>query len=458
LTTFPATGAPPAPRAGVASAILALLVAMEAACTVRDGELGRQRGGPDADAGAPGCGLTSPTVQIGGRSLCAGRLAGATFTNTLCSCGNLELGESLQTHGFDARQGPFQAGAPDDGGASVGINGSYLPRAGTTLIAGSLAIAGAADLMLTGNLNVRGDFWAAGNVVSVGAAAVARNAWLGGNFLGVGPLTVKGTVHHAGSVVAVPLTAGADRMGPVTVPAPCPCGPDQLLDVAAIVDGGRLDNDNASLGLSPDAFAAVLGVSNWTLPCGRAYLSRIGGIASLTIHVTGRSVVFIDGSVDLTGALLFDVAPGAEVDVFVKNDVTVRGGLALANKDRPAAGRLWVGGSQPITLLSPWVGNLYAPRAQVVAHVGLESWGSIFAGGFSGDVLASFTFDRSIVDSGAACGADQPAAPCRQCGDCSGGTACVAGMCTACASDADCCSLSVCANGRCAPLLTLESR
>jgi hypothetical protein len=295
-------------------------------------------------------------------------------------------------------------------------------------------------------------------VLSVGVVAVARNAWLAGNYLGVGPLTVGGTIHHAGSVAAVPLTAGADQAGPVTVPAPCPCTPEQVLDVAAIVDAGRLDNDNATLGLSPDAFATLLGVSTWTLPCGRAYLSGIGGIGSLTIQVSGKSVVFVDGSVDLTGALLFDVAPGAEVDVFVKNDVTMRGSLALASKDRPAAGRLWVGGSQPITLLSPWVGNLYAPRAPVVAHVGLESWGSIFAGAFSGDVLGSFMFDRSIADAGAACGGDQPAAgACRQCGDCSGGTACVGGTCRVCVSDSDCCSLSVCSNGRCGALLALDS-
>jgi hypothetical protein len=174
------------------------------------------------------------------------------------------------------------------------------------------------------------------------------------------------------------------------------------------------------------------------------------------VHVSGKSAVFVDGSINLKGSLVFDVTPGAEVDVFVKNDLATQG-IALASKDRPSAGRLWVGGSQTIVLGNPWVGNLYAPHALVTAKIGLDVWGSVFAGDFSGELAATVKFDRSIADSGAICAAPPPAAgECRQCGVCFGGNACVSGSCGACAADSDCCSLSICANGSCVPWLDVD--
>lgn len=443
-------------RVSVRAVVWALALAATATCTGKDGELGRLGdGGPDASP--TGCGLISPVVQIRGRATCVGRLASAYLSNALCSCGNVQVGESLATRGFDSTQGPLGDNAPDEGGASVGVNATFIPGKVATAIGGSFSVAGTTELTLTGRLAVRGDLWAAGNLLVLGPAAVARNASFAGNYMGLGPLTVKGSTRHAGSVTAVPFTTGSDQPGPVTIPSPCACGPGDLLDVAAIVDAGRLDNDNASLRIAPDAFETVIAVAALKLPCGRAYLSRIGGAGSMTVHVTGKSVLFIEESIDLKGALLFDVAPGAEVDVFVKGDVAIRGSLAVASKDRPAAGRLWVGGSQPITLLSPWVGNLYAPRARVASNVGLDVWGSIFAGEFSGDLLAGFTFDRSIAEAGGTCGAaEPPPAECRQCGVCSSGAACVSGVCGGCTADSDCCSLSVCANGRCAPFLDVQ--
>jgi len=184
----------------------------------------------------------------------------------------------------------------------------------------------------------------------------------------------------------------------------------------------------------------------------------LGREGDVTFHVSGMSAVFIDGDVHLTGSLIFDIARGAEVDVFVKGDVKVTGKLLLASKERPAAGRLWVAGSQPMgPLLSPWVGALYAPHASVFAQLGLEVWGSIFAADFASDSVATFFYDRSIVDAGATCEAPAPTA-CRPCGTCAGGNACVGGVCGACLSDADCCSLGICTNGQCAPLLSAQGK
>jgi hypothetical protein len=452
----------------VRCAHLCLLLVMGAsACSVSDGVLGIIAGGDglpvtsdggitsDGGVSVATCPLTSPRVTIATHDTCSGRLAASRFSNALCTCGNLQLSNSLSTHGFDSRQGPYQVGQPDDSGAAVGVNGNYSLLAGATTVGGSFSIAGGGDLQLVGQLQSRGDFYCAGNILVAGPATVSRNAWLGGNFSGLGALTVDGDCHHVGLLTALPVSvAGTNQRQPVIVAKPCPCAPSDLLDISALVDAAKVKNDNDSFGLPGDRLASVAGADQWTLSCGRIYLSQISGVGNLVIHVTGMVALFIDGSINLVGSLSFDVASGAEIDVFVKGDLNVQGALSLASKDRPAAGRLWVGGKNAITLPSPWIGNLYAPQAHVSATVGLEVWGSIFVGDFAGGAYASFIFDRAVLAAGTNCEAPRPpAGVCNQCQWCSGGAACVAESCGPCQTDGDCCSLSSCSNGSCVPLL-----
>ena len=432
------------------------LVACTAACSVREGMLGSLPGDDGVvDGGVPAktC-VASPRVTLQGHDTCTGRLAATRFSNALCTCGNLQLADYLKTRGFDSNQGIYLEGEPTDTSAAVGVNGNYIPKVGSTDIGGSFSIAGGGALQLVGMVQALGDFYSAGTISVTGSATVSRNAWLGGNFSGIGPLLVGGDLHHSGTVSALPvLVTGTNQQQTVTVAPPCPCATSDLLDIPALVDAAKQSNDNSSLGIAQDALVSVAGAGRWTLSCGRIYLSRISGIGNLAIHVTGNVALFIDGSIDLKGGLAFDVDPGAEIDVFVKQDLLVQGALSLASENRPAAGRIWVGGTQPITLASPLIGNLYAPRAPVGALVGLEVWGSIFAGSFSGGAFATFFFDRAVLATGANCKAPlPPAGLCTQCQWCSGGTACVAGSCGSCKSDGECCSLSVCSNGSCMPL------
>ncbi|HVT08412.1 MAG TPA: hypothetical protein VHO67_13215 [Polyangia bacterium] len=431
-----------------------MALACVSACTVADGNLGRLRAHPDAGAA---CALNNPVVSVGGAATCPGRLAASLLSNALCVCGDAQVASTLLTRGFDSRRGPYASMGPDQGGASVAVNGTYLQSLGGSVdVGGSFSVASSADARFRGALTVRGDFWSAGNVSVSGAAGVSRNAWLTGTFTGTGPLAVAGTLAHGGAVSALPVYAGADLPGPVTVPAACPCGPSDILDIGAIVDAARIDNDNQALQIRADQLAALDGSPvSLTLPCGRVYLTGIAGLGDVTVHVTGMTAIFVDGSIGLAGNLLFDIVPGAELDVFVKDDAAVVvGKLTLAKPEHPSAGRIWIGGSRPIgPLPSPWVGMLYAPHASVSAIVGLTVYGAIFAASFSGDLTSTFIYDRAVLDAAANCAAPQPAAgTCRQCGSCSAGDACVGGVCSACSTDADCCSLSICANGSCAPL------
>jgi hypothetical protein len=116
-----------------------------------------------------------------------------------------------------------------------------------------------------------------------------------------------------------------------------------------------------------------------------------------------------------------------------------------------------VGGRKDIVVQSPWIGNLYAPRARVLALKALEVWGSVFCAEFESAADASIVFDRAIYTVGSSCEAARPPAGfCSQCGFCSAGTACVDGECGPCRTDGDCCSQNICANGSCVPLVALQ--
>jgi hypothetical protein len=412
--------------------------------------------GPSADGGEEaGCLLTSPVVTLQNHSTCTGRLASSLFSSALCVCNNLQLPNNLTTRGFDSSKGPYQAGtAADNSGAAVGINGTYLSTASAVDVAGSLTVAGPPALQFLGNLLVRGDLRMGGNVTVTGLASVTRNAWLAGNFTGLGIFTVGGRLVHAGVVSATLLTPppGGNQQQAVSVSPPCPCETSDLLDIAGLVANAQRDNDNNSL--APDVLASISGNREWTAPCGRIYLSQIVGTGDVLVHVNGTSALFIDGSINLKGSLTFQPAGGAELDVFVKQDLSVQGTLSLTDQRRPAAGRISVGGSQPIALTTPFVGNLYAPRARVTASTALDVWGAIFASDFQGSSSANFFFDRDIVAVGTNCTAPlPPAGLCTQCEWCTGGTACVGGVCTLCQSDSDCCGQSACENHTCVPLI-----
>lgn len=432
-----------------------------AACTLEDGVLGGLNGTPAGGNGsATTCELTSPamsSVDATGTQAyptCAGRIASTHFVSALCTCGDAQVGDLLVTGGFDSGLGSYQQGQTDDGGAAVGINGSYS-CVGSTDIGGSFTVAGANSVRFVGQLLVRGDLRAAGNVTAAGATTVSRDAWLGSSYLGLGPLSVAGALHHTGGVTALPLVAGTQSQEAVTTPLPCACESSELLDVTGLVERARADNDNARLSIDSAVLSAVSGPTEVTLPCGRIFLDQVGGTGDVAINVLGKLALFVGGSLELSGSLAVRLATGAEVDVFVVHDLAVTGNLTLSTVERPFAGRLYVGGSKDIELTPPWIGNLYAPHCRVGTSAALEAWGSIFCKDFGATSSARIIFDRAIVDASRTCAPQAQQGSCSRCGWCSGGTACVSGTCGPCRQDSDCCGQSVCSNGSCQPLVVL---
>lgn len=384
--------------------------------------------------------------------LCTGQVAANTFLTALRTCNDTRLAGYLHTRAFDSGNGPYKEGV-DDGGGAVGINHSYFVSAGYSDVGGSFAIAGDDSLSMAGFVQARGDLKLAGSATVPGYTKVARDAWFGGTFTDLGPVTIEGDLHHEKAVNAIPLSVGGTRtQEPVSFDRPCNCDPASMLDVPAIVAQGKASNDNASIGLDPARLSNVVGSEELTLSCGRYYLQKIGGVGSIVVNVTARAVLFVDGDLVATGNLQFKLSPGAQIDVFIRDNLLITGNASFGDKDHPAGTRLYVGGTGDVVLTGAgaFVGNVYAPRSKVTAVGFANVYGSVFANDFVVPGYARFVYDRSITDAGEDCDLPGPGpGTCDKCGSCPLPQACVDGACGPCEQDSDCCGLQVCKDGKC---------
>ncbi|MCG5052828.1 MAG: hypothetical protein KA712_07690 [Myxococcales bacterium] len=396
------------------------------------------------------CKGRGPSVVVPGETpVCAGKLAEKTFRYGLCTCQDVMLNGKLHTDSIDSNAGMSVA----NGGASVGINGTFS-NPGESRIGGSLIVKG--PMGSSASQEITGDLKVDGLLSSEGKVAVGRDAWINGFIAVTGELSVGRDLH---SPSGKPLVDGA-RVGgnvitePFTFSPPCDC--EKPLDVTAIVNEARTNNHNALINLDPDRLALVSQPTILELPCGRYYLSGIRGAAPITIKITGRTAIYVGGSIEAASSLNVDVGPQGEVDLFAEGAVfAVSGSMRLGSSDRPAASRMYLGSTSIMNIegSGELVANIYAPRAQLIAAVSkLQIYGSLFVRGVVGSNL-SVRFDRAITGAGNDC--DKEIAPptkggeCKACGDCANYAACIDGVCGACRTDADCCSPLICQNGQC---------
>jgi hypothetical protein len=247
------------------------------------------------------------------------------------------------------------------------------------------------------------------------AGTVAGDVHAGGDVVADAPLTVDGTLHLAEGANATGVQAGFT----VTEPTAPPCDCNNVLPVPALVAPFATSNDDAQVGLAPSSLA-VAPSAPLSLPCGRYYFDSIGGDA-LTLTLTGRAAIFVGGSIDLATRLAIDLAPGAELDLFVAGDVRLHD-VTLGAQTAPARTRVYVGGSIFTLDGSAALGlNLYAPRATVQLSGNQEMSGSLFVGALEMSGAFTIHYDESIL-------ATQGCAPPRAC---YGGSTC--------STDTDCC-------------------
>lgn len=415
--------------------------------------------------------------------VCTGVIARRLFSRALCTCGGALLdvdglhGGYLKTHSFDSRD-------PDPTfvsfGAPVGINQNYVAGSFTD-VGGTLEIAG--TTVFGGWLAVGGDLFLTDALIPLAYVEVARDAWIAGDVVAT-YLNIGRDFYRDPDKIPPLLTTvgGTTYEQTFQVDPPCACGPDDLLDIDAIIADGRQNNDNAAVGLDPTLFSDLFIDREVELPCGRFYVESIGGIGSLTIKVTGRTALYVEGDVANLGFLNIELGPDAELDLFIGGNLAQIGYGQFGDLDRPADIRVYVGGDGDILYAGyeAFGANLYAPKSVLFSGGLMDFRGSAFVRELWSVSWTEIGYDRAVLDLGnedecAPPPADAPPPPPDagtpppsdagtpppppQCtdrcdGQCAAGQTCKDNECTGCQADADCCPPLVCrANGTCGALL-----
>jgi hypothetical protein len=394
----------------------------------------------DSDAGVPA-------------GTCAGSIAARIFNHSVCSCTSANVAGYFKTQSFASGMG----GMLISEGAPVGLDQTYTSGSYTD-VGGTFDIAGTTNVHFAGYLRVGGDLMMGSGLDVAGYINVHRDTWLNGNTTALGLIQIGRDLHltpgHTAPLIAT--IGGRTITAPFTIDPPCDCAAPDLLDIAGIVANAQTSNDNASVGLDPASLSNVAGIGvDITLPCGRFYVNSVGGLGAITVHVPGRTALFVGGDVNAIGAFNVMMGPTGELDLFIAGDLLSIGAGSFGNQSRPAATRIYVGGTGDVTLVgaSGFVGNVYAPRSRITAIGGTTVYGSVFGRLIDMPGYFEVHYDRSILDVGADC--PPPPGMCSQCsGTCAGHHACVGGMCTGCHTDGDCCAPLVCyPDGTCQPLI-----
>ena len=445
-------------------------------------------GGGNLDGGSLGqpqsefCQGTGAVVEVGGAGECSGTIAQNIFRFAVCTCEQLSVQSNLSVDAFDSRDGPYGAATStgtnilNDG--HVGVNG-LLNLAGKLTALGSVFVSGG-GFSVGAQSSVSINVYTAGDAVQVNSfTSIGRNAFVQGDVSGRYNIANDLYVTPGATVDPQTNVAGSTIVGALNPVTPCPCDPSEILDIQSIIDYGAQFNDNASSAtISATTWSTGTGPDNIDLPCGRYYLQGIFHTRSLTIRALGRTVLYVDGDINVGGSLRIEVAPGAEMDLFVAGSLLPQAALRFGDPEQPSAFRTYVAGSNTIFInaSSEFGGNLYAPNADVSFGASANLFGSLFCRNafFSGQ--ANVHFDRSIRSAsddcnpdggvggdagvndggGADAGVIDSGAPgCTQCFDCQNGQACLnppgggGGTCGPCVTDLDCCPTEICVAGFC---------
>jgi len=413
---------------------------------------------PPIDDASIMCDPSGPKVSIERVNMkkseaCAGQLAAQTFNYAVCACEDLAA-KALSTWSLDSTvssTNTVQWGAP------VGIAGNFLSLSSAlntvATIGGSLTIAGPSpSRLITTPFNVMGDLRIAGPVTFLWRLNTERDLWLASRVGYVEWVIVRRYFYKGpgGSLSGLtqPLIPPNSTFDKTTLQVDDPCRCAERLDVAAMEAAESVNNDNALRGVDGASLARVSGTTRLDLHCGRFRFDSIGGSGILQLGVHGKTAMFVDAQVDLS---LIDfqltLDPGAELDVFVRTNLAL--GTKLGDPARPAAVRVYVGGSADIAITSSAFGaNLYAPNANISIATQTMA-GSVFGKTVTVPELSFIRYDRAVLAQGNKC--DQPAT-CEKCSGCQSGAACMAGTCGPCITDDDCCLPLVCTQGNCQPL------
>ena len=297
----------------------------------------------------------------GDTDVCTGDLGKKTFLFAICSCTGVTANNTLKTDSFDSEMMDMMV---MDGG-SVGVNGAYSASSAVD-IGGSLWVDGKIQ---TFNTHEVAQILQCGADITAGSPShVGDDVFLEGSIFAQNKtMTIDGDLHiQNGQTNNGAVVKGKTLKEAVIVKTPCDCS--DPIDVPAIVNGYMQDNDNDSVPVEVDELVALPDAKVLELPCGRYFFSGISSNNTLTIKLTGRTVIAISGDVKTAGAFAIELGPDAELDLFIAGNVDFNNTAAIGDPKRPAAARMYVGGGVKFASSFVLAANLYQPNAVFTAN------------------------------------------------------------------------------------------
>lgn len=396
-----------------------------------------------------------PLVDGNAQARCSAWAARRSFAHAVCSCSDLNVQGALVTDALDSSRSGAGSGR---GAAAVGVNGVY-PVADYVRVDGSFSVASDVAIDSPGGFDIVGDLRLAGATRAAGPILVSRDAWLGGATSTLSVANIGRNLHLSAKATLqalVPaMVAGDTVQDAFESPPPCACGEGETLDIGGIVAATLSDNDNARLGLELDALAQVTAPTELTLSCGRFALRGIAGRGAISLRVSGRVALAVDGDVQIPPGFSLVLEPDAQLDWFIAGSLSLSLDARIGDEARASAVRAYVLGSNEIVLpgTEGVAMNVYAPRASVMIESLGNTYGAVFAGAIASRTALVAHYDRAVLRADEACRLEPPPA-CTSCDQCSAGATCIGGSCAACVNDADCCFPLACEQGQCQGLVT----
>ncbi len=334
--------------------------------------------------------------------VCTGTVAVRTFKRALCTCEGYATSTPLVTDSFDGRIAPY---APGGTAGGVGIDGP-LSASAMLSIGGSLVVAGTGgasflvDATVARDLDINGPL---GDSIAITAGA---DAHIAGDItltsLAVaGSLTVPSTATLTGTI-----TAGTTVRAPVAIDPPCACGPSDLVDIAAFVANHRDDNTNEAIDLASSRLTDYAGDVTLDLPCGIYYLGPIRGDGSLSLRITGRVALLVDGDITLGSPLSIELATqNAELDLMIAGVISSNARITAGDPAHPSRTRIYSGGTGTIELSgdSQLAANIYAPSSAVALSAPSTIFGSLFVRRIDQAAPLTIHYDEDVLRADIGC-------------------------------------------------------
>jgi hypothetical protein len=376
------------------AAALALASAI-AGCTARD-TVATLDGG-DIDQ-ATYCSQEGAPVLVD--DTCTGALAADLFRHAVCGCDSLFFDPAFTADGYDSTGNYLAGGSDGHVGSNRGLDGNETMSMTGNLTVGPDGIEAGVMLEVGGDLESGGLLGRPTSTIEVrGAARVAGD-------VNVQTLSVATLVTRAGATVTGTINGAVEEQAEINVAEPCICDENRI-DVAAIVAEHELANHNEEAAIAQDRLRDIDGSDRLELPCGRFYLEEISGdtAGSITILVGGRTALFVGGNITLTQDLIVDLEPGAELDLFVRGSIQVKGALRLGELARPRSLRMYAasGGAIRLEPGSALAANLFAPQADLTTEEPLEVFGALVVHRVVAAKAVKLHFDKAIERARGTC-------------------------------------------------------